>query len=111
MIGSILGGALGGSLLVIAGVLCGALADRIRGRRSEPRQSAPRAKIAQAAPSEDFATSTGGMGGDVVRALVTAGYSKPAANAAMNAAPYSTRSTLESWTRAALACARKDNAS
>lgn len=105
-----------GALLVVIGVIAGAIADRIRGKRSEPRASTPRTK---AAPSEQFPASfatpslatPGTLARDVVRALVTAGYSKPEANAAMNAAPYSARSTLESWTRAALTCARKDNAS
>ena len=93
-----------GALLVVVGVLAGAVGDRIRGNRAarasagtSPRKVAQVSDHAKAEPME-----LGDLGRDVVATLIASGFSKDAATQATLACPGTTRSTVESWTRAAL---------
>lgn len=123
-----------GALLVTAGVLVSALAERIRGLRSArevpvPRERASRAQsqpVRQAIPVEEVAdlpraaavkhraprveskpqANTDG-GDDVIAALVAAGYKRPIATEATWACGAGERASIEGWTAAALRrCAR-----
>lgn len=95
---------LGAALLAI-GVLASALADRIRQVRSSvsPKEGLtrrePRAKVAPvpAAPDSEEADS-----GEVVAALVAAGYKRATASRAASACTAREQSTPESWVAAAL---------
>lgn len=94
---------LAGAGLVLLGVLGGALADRIRGIRHHAARAArgatarePRDVTMTPPPAE------GRMASDVIATLVTAGFPRARAAEAVNACPATTRSTIESWTRAAL---------
>lgn len=92
-----------GALLVVVGVLAGAVGDRIRGNRAARERAAPRRANAKgAADVAPVLEPFDAMGRDVVTALVGAGYNKDEAIAAARACPGSARATLESWTRAAL---------
>ena len=96
-----------GAALVLAGVLSGALADRIRhGRAREPRQSA------KAAPAADRAARTRqplavvlspdeAMARDVQLARETSGFSKAEAQAATRGVAATDKHSLENWIRAA----------
>jgi len=87
-----------GAALVALGVIAAGVADRIRGIRVQ-RASSPRiAKRDFTPPARATA-----MGRDVADALTGAGYTTAEAEIATNAVPASQRSTLESWTRGALA--------
>lgn len=105
-----------GAVLVLAGVLGGALADRIRGgaRRAErpssgkrPSEALPddRARgkaIGKGATSDPPRTVEADMAGEVELALTGMGYSKAEAAAAVAACPATDRHTLENWIRCAL---------
>ena len=95
-----------GAALVALGVIAGAVADRIRGVRAA-RASSPRVANAKRdvidiskPPAEEA------LGVDVQAALVQAGFPRGEAMAATRNTPRSQRSTLESWTRGALALLR-----
>lgn len=113
-----------GAALVAIGVLASALADRIRGlriaresarERTGRHQSAPPA-IPVVDPSELLRAAPGpkpraarpetkdasNVGEDVITALVAAGYKKAIATEAAWACNLTERSTIESWTAAAL---------
>lgn len=67
----------------------------------------PRAKVANVRPASvasDAVAKDDAMAKDVIAALVSAGYRKSAAAAAVFAVPPSECTTLESWTVAALRC-------
>lgn len=120
-----------GAALVAVGVLAAAAADRIRGLRTS-REAAPRERVSRAAstsaqqarqvipvvempralpkqpkaPRTEPKDATDG-GDDVIAALVAAGYKKPIAVEATWACSAAERTTVESWTAAALRrCAR-----
>ena len=121
-----------GAVLVAAGVLAAALADRIRGlrvtRSVEPRERASRAPSVHAArtvipvfeaaplrstPAKPRASrvepkvSPESGGDDVIAALVASGYKKPIATDATWACSAAERATIEGWTAAAFRrCAR-----
>lgn len=97
-----------GAALVVIGVLSSALADRIRGNRArERRELAQREpRVSDRAPANGTDASNA-MAKDVIAALAQAGYTKAVAAEAVWSCSGSERSTLESWTRAALRrCAR-----
>lgn len=102
-----LGHVLLGAGLVVFGVMAAALADRIRGLRTTHERAAllayrryvPRAMALERGPT---ALAHATMQHDVVSALVGAGYSKRVATEATEACTPNQRSTIESWTRAAL---------
>jgi hypothetical protein len=95
---------LAGGLIACMSVLACAAADRIRGIS---RTRLPRARVLPA-PSEtrtdDFRHygPRTPMRADVIKILTTSGYTKAIACAAVDACADSERSTIESWTRAAL---------
>jgi len=91
-----------GGALVGLGVIAGALADRIRNvRRSaaprEPRQPARHTDNAVVVSATALHLRTA-----VIKTLMTSGYARSEASAAVDACQPSERSTIESWTRAAL---------
>lgn len=94
-----------GAALVAIGVLAAALADRIRQLRSSVSSKEglmrrePRAK---AVPVSAVADSDDVDSGEVVAALVAAGYKKAAASRAASACTAREQSTPESWVAAAL---------
>jgi hypothetical protein len=95
-----------GAALVAIGVLASGLADRIRqlrlARRDDARpparESRPPARVRQIAPQRDPDPGSG----DVVAALVAAGYRKIIAAQAVAACTAREQATPESWTAAAL---------
>lgn len=116
-----------GAALVAIGVLATALADRIRGLRVSrdravpaPRTAHSRAPIevieAEVEPTSPRAASkpkapnaepqAQAMADDVITALVATGYKRPIAARATWSCSASDRATIESWTRAALRCAK-----
>jgi len=123
-----------GALLVTAGVLVSALADRVRGLRSSREVTASRERGSRAqnqparqaiqveevadlpraaavkprAPRVESKPQADTEGGDdVIAALVAAGYKKPIATEATWACGPGERASIEGWTAAALRrCAR-----
>jgi hypothetical protein len=109
-----LGFLLVGAFCVALGVVCGAIGDRVRYGRAT-RTTTRTARLAETTPRPtrqpspllERMTAESGLASDVTEALVTAGYPKAAAAAAVAACAGSERSTLEAWTRAALRRAGK----
>lgn len=91
-----------GALLVIAGILASALADRIRGSRIERRTAKPIGQLADIkhAPRHHIEEQ-------VIDTLVASGWRKPLAKAAACQCSNAERATLDSWIRAALKNAGK----
>lgn len=86
-----------GALLVVIGVLSGALADRIRGAKIERRASRSRS------PTDTWTTEAHErMRKDVIAALVKSGYPRSQSMDATNACQGAEQSTLDAWLRAAL---------
>ncbi len=96
-----------GAALVALGVIAAGVADRIRGirvqRASSPREITARIPKAKALRTTESPPGEERMLRDVVTALTQAGYSGVEAGTAAYKTPASQRSTLESWTRGALA--------
>ena len=95
-----------GAALVLFGVLGGALADRIRGLRTRSPRAGKGATARATTPVDPVLVGWPDhqqrMANDVIGVLVTSGFSRAQANEAAQACPPTTRSTIESWTRAAL---------
>jgi Holliday junction resolvasome RuvABC DNA-binding subunit len=90
---------LAGSTFVVIGVLAAAAADRIRGLRAQ----AAHAVTSPVAPREVVETPPANPGsGEVVEALVAAGFRKAQAAKAVAACTMAEQSSVESWTVAAL---------
>ena len=94
-----------GAALIFAGVLSGALADRIRGVRlvrapAEHRRALRADRVAPEATGPERVRVS--MAKEVTTALTQMGYAKEEATAAVNACTSSESSTLEAWIRAAL---------
>jgi len=123
-----------GAALVALGVLAAALADRIRGIRAReiaaPRRASVQAtsrviepaevlveapaitrRQARGSKTQDAAQRLDGMAGDVVAALVAAGYRKSVAAEAVEGCGATERATIEGWTTAALRRCTKGGAS
>lgn len=86
-----------GSALVVIGVLAAATADRIRGLRAQPRQT-PQLRSIKAV---EIPVVNAGSG-EVVEALVAAGFKKAQAAKAVAACTVAEQGSVESWTGAAL---------
>jgi len=112
-----------GAGLVVLGFLASALADHIRGLRTERQQTPhpeeihprPRAVVAETRPvvlpaaPRSSPRPPRSEADDVVRALVGAGYRRQLAVEAVARCDDAARATIEGWTRAALRyCARGD---
>jgi Holliday junction resolvasome RuvABC DNA-binding subunit len=92
-----------GALLVSIGVLASAVADRIRQLRSTTTlRSEPRAQRVALAPAPAPVSAESEDSGDVLAALVAAGYKKAVAARAVAACTSREQATPESWTAAAL---------
>jgi hypothetical protein len=96
-----------GAALVTLGVLTSALADRIRqlrpARRDDARTPARELREPSRAPKQSAENDLTPQGsGDVVTALVAAGYRKAVAAQAVAACTSREQATPESWTAAAL---------
>jgi len=96
-----------GAALVAIGVLAAALADRIRqlrvaSRSAGDRPPARRTPPPVAAREDDQAAPESPESGDVVAALVAAGYKKTVASRAASACTAREQATPESWVAAAL---------
>lgn len=102
-----------GFALGICGVICGAVADRIRyGKASRHRSASPLTSISAPSTSskpvlvsveDPFSTRRS----EVIAALVHAGYTKDQATTATAAVPVTDWHTTENWLRAALRRMRK----
>lgn len=89
-----------GAAPVIAGVLASALADRIRGIRSQRAAS-----LVQQAPRPKAEIIGKSLGDQIVEVLVRSGYTQAIARRAVWECKSTERKSIEQWTRAALACA------
>jgi Holliday junction resolvasome RuvABC DNA-binding subunit len=92
---------LAGSTFVVIGVLAAAAADRIRGLRSLRAQAIRAVAVPTSRKVVETPTANPGSG-EVVEALVAAGFRKAQAAKAVAACTVTEQSSVESWTVAAL---------